>query len=152
VWARRAVPGDEAAILGLYESLSDDSRYTRFFQPTPRITSRLRATLVSLDGSILWLAFDGATCVGEARLVNTNHRPGSADMAVTVADDYQRRGLGPRLARLAVRDACEQHLVEFTVAILPVNTGAARLARRTNIALRFDEGILEGAVALRPCA
>ena len=51
VQARRAGRGDEDAVVALYESLSSDSRYTRFFQPTPRFTGRLRDALVRFDGT-----------------------------------------------------------------------------------------------------
>src|SRR6478752_600631 len=66
---RRATPGDADALLDLYEGLGTESRYWRFFRPTPGYDAGLRRQITDVTASIVWAAFDGERCVGEARVV-----------------------------------------------------------------------------------
>jgi CRP/FNR family transcriptional regulator len=142
---RRAIDSDRAAIVQLYEGLSPRSRHQRFFHPTPRLTRQLQDLLTDLDRVEVWLAFDGATCVGESR-VSPYTDQDRADLAVTVADDYQHAGLGRHLARLATTDRRDRHQ-PVTVTLLPDNAAAVRLARRGRVPLRVDGGVLEGTIS-----
>src|SRR5262245_3412487 len=143
---RRATSADAAAILDLYEGLGTESRYRRFFRATPRFDDALQRHLVDVAASLVWLAFDGERCVGEARVVSSPSQP-CGDLAVTIADDFQGRGLGSRLARRAVGEHLRTNeCVSFS--ILPGNTPAARLARRHDLKLHLDDGVLEGMVAM----
>jgi hypothetical protein len=148
VVARRAQPGDEAAIVRLYAGLSSESKYRRFFQPVPRLTSAQLRYLTDLDGGIVWLAFAGDVCIADARVSGYRSRPGTGDLAVVVADDYQHHEIGHHLTRLATRDARARGITHLGVTLLALNSGAARLARRNHISLRFDDGLLAGDVVL----
>jgi RimJ/RimL family protein N-acetyltransferase len=139
---RRAVASDRDAIVQLYAGLSPRSRHQRFFHPTPRLTRQLVDLLTDLDRVEVWLAFDGATCVGESRISPYTDQD-RADLAVTVADDYQHAGLGRQLARLATADRRDRHR-PLTVTLLPDNAAAVRLARRAGVPLRVDGGVFEG--------
>ena len=146
---RRATPDDADALLDLYDGLGAESRYRRFFRATPRYDSRLREHIAAVDASLVWAAFDGEHCVGEARVVTSTRQP-CGDLAITIADDYQGRGLGSRLARRAVGDHLRTHeCVSFS--ILPGNTSAARMARGHGLKLTYDQGTLDGMVE-RPTA
>ena len=147
VTLRRARDDDRAAIVDLYANLSRQSRYRRFFHPTPRLTGQLRDFLTDLSRAEVWLAFDGETCVGESRVAQYPDRD-RADLSVTVADTYQHNGLGRHLARMALIGRCRRHK-EITVTIHPDNTAALRLARAGDVALRLDGGVLEGAIQPR---
>jgi CRP/FNR family transcriptional regulator, cyclic AMP receptor protein len=146
---RRATDADRGAIVALYEDLSETSRYQRFFHPTPRLTAELVAWLTDLRRSAVWLAFDGETCIGESRVARY-HEARRADLAVTVADAYQRSGVGRRLARAALAGWRRRGGDEINVSILPDNVGAIRLARRAHVDLAFDGGVLEGQILPRP--
>jgi GNAT superfamily N-acetyltransferase len=141
---RRATVGDADAVLDLYEALSAESRYRRFFRSTPRYDAGLRRHITDVASSLVWLAFDGDRCVGEARVVSSARQP-CGDLAVTIADDYQGRGLGSRLARRAVGEHLRTNeCVSFS--ILPGNTSAARMARGHGLRLKLDQGTLDGVV------
>lgn len=141
---RRATAADADTIVELYEGLSARSRYTRFFLPIPRIGTSLRKQLADIGKANVWLAFDGDTCVGEARIAPSTSQP-CADLAVTIADRYQQRGIGEHLARLAVREHLQTgSCVDFS--ILPTNTAATRLARRNHLPLHVDSGSVEGRI------
>jgi CRP/FNR family transcriptional regulator, cyclic AMP receptor protein len=143
---RRADDHDCAAIVELYENLSTQSRYQRFFHPTPRLNRQLRDFLIDLARAEVWLAFDGDTCVGESRISPYPDRD-RADLAVTVADAYQNKGLGRHLARMAINGRNRGHK-QIMVTIQPANTAAIRLARAVDVTLRLDGGVLEGAIRL----
>jgi CRP/FNR family transcriptional regulator, cyclic AMP receptor protein len=144
ITTRRADDTDRDAILALYEGLSERSRYQRFFHPTPRLTAELRDFLTDLDRADVWLAFDGDECVGESRI--SPYPDGErADLAMTVADRYHRKGIGRHLVRAAVGAGRHRHR-ELTMTILPDNTAAIRLARGEGIALRFERGVVEGVI------
>ena len=139
VLARRAMADDGGSIIELYAGLSAESRYTRFFQLAP-IKGPLRRHLLDLDRGPIWMAFDGARCVGEVRMVwSTRER--CVELAVTIADDFQHAGLGRRLTKVALAHDDPGCL---SVVILPENTAAARLARGRGMKLHFDSGVLEG--------
>ena len=146
VTLRPAAEGDRAAIVGLYEHLSPESRHYRFHHPTPRLTNRLRDLLTDLDRADVWLAFDGDVCVGEARISRGTE---DADLAVTVADEYQHNGIGRHLAR-AVIDHYAGGQRCITVSILAENTTAIRMAIQHGIPLRLDGGVLEGRIPIPP--
>jgi RimJ/RimL family protein N-acetyltransferase len=144
---RRATTADTQTIVSLYEGLSPQSRYSRFFLPIPQITTSLREQLADVDGANVWLAFDGDTCVGEARIAPST-RQQCADLAVTIADRYQQRGIGQHLARVAVAEHLESgRCVEFS--ILATNEAATRLARRNHLQLHLDSGTVEGRIQSR---
>jgi len=141
---RRATPGDADALLDLYEGLGTESRYWRFFRPTPRYDAGLRRQITDVTASIVWAAFDGERCVGEARVVMSSRQP-CGDLAVTVADDFHGRGLGARLARRVVGEHMRTNdCVSFS--ILPGNMAAARMARAHGLRLKLDGGTLDGVV------
>jgi hypothetical protein len=141
---RRATAADAPTIVELYEGLSPTSRHSRFFLPVPRITTSLRNQLADIDSASIWLAFEGTTCVGEARIARSTHQP-CADLAVTVADSHQHRGIGQQLAQVAVAEHLETgSCVDFS--ILPSNSAATRMARRNHLSLHVDSGTVEGRI------
>jgi hypothetical protein len=141
---RRATADDADAVLALYEGLGADTRYRRFFRATPRYDAGLRRHITDVASSLIWVAFDGDRCVGEARIVTSTRQP-CGDLAVTIADDYQGRGLGSRLARRAVGEHLRTNeCVSFS--IMPGNTAAARMARGHGVPLQLDQGTLDGVV------
>jgi GNAT superfamily N-acetyltransferase len=101
----RAVHRQDAdALQAYFRGLSGESRYRRFLGALTELTPRQLARLVAMDGpdELALLAFadtGGTSClVGEAVLATM---PGStrSEMALSVADAWQRRGVGAALVR-----------------------------------------------------
>jgi acetyltransferase len=142
---RAATPADVDLILELYEGLSPESRFNRFFRATPRYDPSLLRFLTDVESATVWLAFDGERCVGEARVV-TSRRDGRGDLAVVVAETHRGRGVASRLSKLAVRDYLRtERTVSFS--IMATNRAAVKLARRSGIALAWQDGTLDGVIA-----
>lgn len=116
-------PSDRAKLLEGFEHFSPDSRYRRFFSPTPRLTPSMLARLFDLDGhdrvaigaERLRLGVLGGPGVGVARFTRLPGSPDRAEIALSIVDDMQGRGLGTiLLLELAV--AARQHGVRRFVA------------------------------------
>jgi GNAT superfamily N-acetyltransferase len=97
---RPVQPADKGLMQRAYSELSDESRYFRFFGIQKHLTSRQLAYLTEVDGEdhvawgILDVSEDRPCGVGIGRFVRLKESPEIAEIAVTVIDAYQRRGLG----------------------------------------------------------
>ena len=125
-------PDDRDELAAGFDRLSPDSRYRRFFGPMKELSSRDldRLTRVDHRDHEALVAIDAATGqgVGVARYVRT--KPGEAEPAVVVADDWQRRGVASQLlSRLAAR-AREEGVTTFRAPVLAQNAGAIALLNR----------------------
>jgi acetyl coenzyme A synthetase (ADP forming)-like protein len=90
-------PGDEERVLHLYERLSDDSVYLRFFSPLPRPTAAQLERLTNIDEhdhmTLAALLGDDVLAIARYDRVSAT----DAEVAFTVADEQQGRGLGTLL-------------------------------------------------------
>jgi RimJ/RimL family protein N-acetyltransferase len=132
---RPVVPDDKALFLAAFERLSPLSRYRRFLSPLPNLNPALLAYLTEVDHRLhcAWVAVveeeAGPAAVGAARAIRLDD-PRTAEMAITVIDDYQRRGIGSLLLAVLVRDALEQGVTRFVGLVLADNIPMRALLRR----------------------
>lgn len=132
-WAliRPIRPEDAPALERGFERLSPDSRYKRFLTPVERLTRRqLRyLTEVNHHDHEAMIAFDlshPGEVVGVGRFVreDTSDR---AEAAVTVADDWQGKGLGTAITRILAGRAAEEGIRSWTALLLADNEGMTGL-------------------------
>ena len=122
---RQVQPGDVQALARAYAKLSEESRYRRFFTAMPELSGSLLHAAAEVDHenheALVALPLLSGEIVGECRFVRLPDRPDTADLAVTVTDAWQRRGLASALlARLSAR-ALEAGITYFTAEILAEN-------------------------------
>src|SRR5262245_3335761 len=112
---------DERGLLGLYERLSDESLYLRFFSPVPAPTAAQleRLTTVDYDAHLALVAQLGDDIVAVARYDRTG--PDAAEVAFSVQDDQQGRGLGTILLEHLAVIARSNGITTFTADTLPNN-------------------------------
>lgn len=123
-------PDDEKHVLCGFMRLSADSRHLRWGMPLVRPGRVLDWVALLGQGQHFALgawANETGVLVGVARYVRQGD---SADVAVTVADDWQGRGVGTRLLEALLREACEHGLSELTASVRLENRRAMGLARR----------------------
>jgi RimJ/RimL family protein N-acetyltransferase len=68
--------------------------------------------------------------IAVARFVRLADDPTSAEAAIVVADDWQRRGVGTQLAELLAEEARRNGIRRFTATMASDNVAAHRLMRR----------------------
>jgi len=116
---------DAELLLRGFERLSEESRYRRFLCSMPELSDGMVRYLTNVDhhDHEAVVALDPVTGegVGVARYVRDPARPGRAEAAVTVVDDWQGRGLGTLLLELLAVRAREEGVTRFTALMLASN-------------------------------
>jgi RimJ/RimL family protein N-acetyltransferase len=113
-------PDDAARIRTFHGELSERSRRLRYLVPTPdEISDEDLAYLTDVDHRRheAVVALDGDRLVGVARYVRTPGEPGSAEVAVVVADDRQNEGIGTALLDDLTRRARENGIGRYTALV-----------------------------------
>jgi GNAT superfamily N-acetyltransferase len=144
VLAFRPIERDDAARLErMFFRLSPTTVYRRFFSPIHEPSPKMLRwfTEVDHDRREALVALDGDEIVGVARY---DGRPGSrdAEIAVTVEDAWQHRGVGRKLARRLAACALDHGFERFIATMLSENREAIGLLRRlsSDARVRFDDG------------
>ena len=140
---------DSDRLRALYERLSPESLYYRFFSPVPPPSDRqLRAlTDVDYDTRMALVATVDDDVVGVARYDRARDDDTQAEVAIIVQDDLQGKGLGTRLMRRLADVGDARGVQRFNATVLPENKRVLGLFDRLfdtthelvdgNIAVRF---------------
>ena len=127
-------PDDAPGLAEAFEQLSETSRYRRFFTAKPHLSEQTLAFLTDVDHhdheALVAVAPDSGQLVGVARFIRIPGEPDLAEVAVTVIDSWQRRGLGTALLRELAQRAAEEGIRHFTAEMLAENKPMLTLARR----------------------
>lgn len=127
-------PEDRELLLRGFERLSDTSRYRRFLAPTPELTEQMVRELMDIDHhdreAIIALDEETGEGLGVARYVRSSAQPQTAEAAVTVIDDWQRKGLGTLLLDVLCARARAEGIRNFTALMLAANTEMMEILRR----------------------
>jgi GNAT superfamily N-acetyltransferase len=148
--------GDRAAVLDVFEGMSERSRRLRYHGPKPVLREADVERLVDVGccGREAVAALDLVTgkVVGTARFVRDSDDPRSAEVAFEVVDDCQRRGVGRRLLDELTSLARRQGIERFHAAVVPGNDAALALLRGAGrvVSSSFTDGALELVVELEP--
>ena len=130
---RRLTPSDAPLLAEAFEHLSFESRRLRFMAAKPQLSPRELAYLTNVDGyhHEALGARDHRTGegVGVARFVRLEGEPQVAEVAVTVADAWQRRGLGTLLLEHLADQARAQGITHFSALISSENKAVLELLR-----------------------
>lgn len=127
----RPLRSDEPELLeSIHRGLSPRSRYLRFHTPAPRLTSTMRAVMLGVDEHryVALVAEAGSgQPVGLGQIIRARADPGSAEIAVAVADVWQRRGVGRDLVAGLTQQAVTWGVHRVSARVLPENRAARRL-------------------------
>lgn len=149
VRVRPIVPEDRAVIVEGFQRLSPESRYRRFMAPIAELTEEQLAELTEVDyrDRFAWIAFSldeaGTPGMGVSRYVRDATDPEVAEAAVTVIDDYHRRGLGRLLLEFLGAVALENGIKRFRGYALEDNRPIRELLDRVGAKMEHDSpGVL----------
>jgi len=130
---RPIAPDDKQALLDGFERLSEQSRYRRFLAPHGALTPEEVRYFTEVDhhDHEALVAVEPATGegVGVARYVRFADDPTTAEVAVAVIDDWQRRGVGTRLMNELAQRAREEGITRFSGLVLADNDVMLNLLR-----------------------
>jgi GNAT superfamily N-acetyltransferase len=134
------LPHNKREISAGLKDLSSASIRNRFMGSKKEFTSEELVYLSHLDGwnhYALGLLEKSPSTRGVAivRMVRSSTDAAEAEVALTIIDEYQRRGLGTFLLRLIVLAAKERKIHRLSFTFLRDNEGIARLLRKFNAEL-----------------
>jgi GNAT superfamily N-acetyltransferase len=132
LYVRHVKPSDKDLIAKAWLELSPRSQYRRFLAPKPRLTSSDLRYLTEIDGhdhvALIALRLHEPTrLVAVARYVRLAHDRQAAEVAVTVADPMQGKGIGKKLGVLLADEARGRGVKRFTASLLADNRPALKL-------------------------
>ncbi len=134
VHIRQLRHSDRELLLRGFRRLTPESRYRRFLAPTPTLSEGTVRYLVEIDHrnheALIALDEKPNEGVGVARYVRDAARPSAAEVAVTVVDDWQGRGLGTLLLEGITTRAREEGVDTFTALMLVENGEMMDLLKR----------------------
>jgi len=140
---RPIAPEDRDRIRTGFNRLSDESRLRRFLTPTSKLTDGQLDYLTRVDywDHFAWVAVRADALeegMGVARYVRLPAEPAVAEAAVTVVDEYQRRGLGTLLLGLLATTARAADITAFRSYVLEDNAPIRRLLAGLGARDSFD--------------
>ena len=130
---------DRDAFSSWFGRLTPESRRRRFHGPKPKLSARELQYLTEVDHvshTALVALDDAGRMVGEARYAMEDPGHRIADFAITVADEWQGRGVGSRLAARLVQAARANGIARLNAQALADNLAVHRLLRR--LGFRYD--------------
>jgi RimJ/RimL family protein N-acetyltransferase len=125
-------PSDRELLAGALAHLSPASVRARFLAPKDHFTQRELDYLTQVDGYdhvalVAEVADDPGQWIGVGRYVRLPDQPDTAEVAITVADEWQGKGLGRLLGTLLAQAAGECGIRQFVATMLADNVASHRL-------------------------
>ena len=151
VHVRPLLPTDREAYLRFFHGLSAETRYYRFFSPKSVLTDEEVTYFTTVDhvDRVALAAFIGSEIVAVARydrLAGDDGSPGpDAEVAFTIDDAHQGRGLGALMLEYLAAAGREHGLVRFVAETMPDNRSMLAVfhAAGYHSLNRFSGGMVE---------
>ena len=132
---RQGHRSDRELLLRGFQQLSAESRYRRFLTTFSELSGAMVRYLTEIDhhDHEAMIALDERTGdgIGVARYVRDPKRPDTAEVAVTVVDEWQGRGVGTLLLEVICGRAREEGVKTFTALMLATNQDMMDVFRAT---------------------
>jgi RimJ/RimL family protein N-acetyltransferase len=151
ILVRPIAPGDKEGLAAAFHRLSAESRQRRFLTPATELSAEDLAYLTEVDHRRheALVAIDPAdgSIVGSTRYVQVPGERETAEIAVAVADDWQRRGVATALLSALSKRAHENGVLRFRAYVSSENAvvvdaltraGAARAPGADATELEFE--------------
>jgi GNAT superfamily N-acetyltransferase len=140
-------PGDQALLAEGLSQMSIESRFARFGIGVAHLTPAELDYLTDVDqvGHVAWGAMINDQPAGVGRYVLFSD-PLCADIAVTVVDEFQGRGLGRVLFEALVASARVNKVDELCFSVEPYNEAVRRILYGVDAHLDVVGGMLQGRI------
>ena len=136
IFIRPIRPEDAPLLVQLFESLSQQSIYFRFFSPMKTLPSHMlvRFTQIDYDREIALVALLGTEpdekMLGAARVISNIYNRKKAEFAVVVADAWHGKGIGAELLKRCLLISKERGIENVWGLVLPENTQMLALGKK----------------------
>ena len=153
----RVGPGDASLLADAFARLSEESRRLRFLGPKPTLSETELRYLTEVDGhnheALAAIDPQSGRGVAVGRFVRDQRQADRAEVAITVADDWQRRGLGKLLLEYLADRARDEGVQRFTALVSTDNRNMQgllhRLGSRVHI-MQMTGGVADWEIELAP--
>jgi RimJ/RimL family protein N-acetyltransferase len=151
-------PDDKAAVVEAFERLGSASVYSRFFHAKGSVTDEelIAVTEVDFENDVALVATVESR--GEERIVGAGRyltidpgrRPGRAEVAFLVAEDFRGQGISSRILDHLARIAAGKGIGQFEAEVLPTNQAMLAVFSRTGFPMerRRADGTLHVTLTL----
>ncbi|MGZ6693630.1 MAG: N-acetyltransferase family protein [Solirubrobacteraceae bacterium] len=148
ILVRPISPEDKPLLVDVFGRLTEESRYLRFFMSLRALSPAMLADFTEVDHvdheAVIALRPSSGQALGVARYARLNDDPEAAEVAVTVVDDWHRRGVASTLLAELTARAQQEGLRRFVAIVRADNPGAAALFRTVSGSrLRIAGPVLE---------
>ncbi len=157
VLIRQVRCGDAALLADGFTRLSAESRWLRFLTGKPSLTPAELRYFTDIDhhGHEALGALDPVDRrgLGVARYIRNAEDPAGAELAVTVIDEWQGRGLGSELLNRLADRARQEGIRHFTALVAADNAPVRGLLKEIRITARVTDrgaGTVEYKITLPP--
>jgi RimJ/RimL family protein N-acetyltransferase len=155
VLLRPISPEDKQRLAASFVRLSEESRYRRFFTIKDKLSLAELDYFVDVDHrdheAIIAVDPLSGDLLGVARYIRSHHEDDIAEVAVTVADDWQQRGLGRALLNRLTYRARRQGIRNFSALVQSDNPASLGLLEHAGDTQRqIDSGLVELVIKLPP--
>lgn len=129
VHVRPIRPDDAERLVRFHATLSDDTRYYRFFGPRPQLSPKEVEHFCTVDyvDRLAFVALSAGEIVAVARYDRMD--PNDAEVAFVIGDAHQGRGLGTLLLEYLAEAARARGITRFSADVLPTNRRMLRVFR-----------------------
>ena len=146
---------DRPLLAASFERLSEESRYRRFLTAKSRLSAAELEYFVDVDHvnheAIVAVERFGGEGLGVARYIRWADDGEVAEVAVTVADDWQRRGIGRALLDRLTYRARREGVRRFSALVLSDNLASLQLLASVGETHRqSDTDVIELLIELPP--
>lgn len=152
---RPIAPEDKPLLAAIFDRLSEESRYRRFFTTKTELSTAELDYFVDIDHqdheAIIAIDRSSGEGLGVARYIRSNEDAQAAEVAVTVADDWQERGLGRALLDRVTYRARREGVRRFSALVQSDNPASLGLLADVGATQRrVDGGLIELLIELPP--
>jgi len=145
---RKLIPVEERVFLDHLLRLSPEERQQRFAGHVSDEVLRAYVARFSWLDSLLFGWMEEGVLRGTAQLTGFAGTDRAAELALTVEDDWQNRGIGTELCRRALLAAQNRGLATVCMVCLSDNPRMQHIARRLSMTLTHSFGSIDSAIAL----
>lgn len=141
---------DRAYLVEGLTEMSLESRFARFGQGIQKLSNSEWDYLTEVDQRrhVAWVAMVDGSGAGVARYIRLEDRD-CAEVAVTVLDDFQKRGLGSALFLALVAVARADGVPAFCFEVVPTNNRVREILSLFRAKVAEVDGLMEARVELR---